>query len=90
MREKRTNGEVTCGKEETSHLKCRTKSSGERENWREKEKKERKERRGVRSSTLSLDFMEIGPSLEQKTKFNHATRASRGYKNSGFLSNSER
>ena len=33
MREKGTNGEMTCGKDETSHLTCWTKSSGERENW---------------------------------------------------------
>ena len=44
MREKRTNGEVTCGKEGTSHLNCWTKSSGDREIGGEKEK-EREEKR---------------------------------------------
>ena len=39
MREKRTSGEVTCGKEETSHLNCWTKSDGEREKKKRKEEK---------------------------------------------------
>ena len=46
MREKRTNGEVTCGKEETSHLKYWTKSGGERGKRREKEREIGKEKKG--------------------------------------------
>ena len=41
MREKRTNGEVTCDKEETFHLKCWTKSGGEREKKGEEERSEK-------------------------------------------------
>ena len=48
MREKKANGEVTYGKEETSHLNCWTKSGGERKNEgkikRKKEKREEKKR----------------------------------------------
>ena len=43
MRENEANGEVRCGKEETSHLNCWTKSGGERKN--EGKRKKRKERR---------------------------------------------
>ena len=32
MRENEANGEVTCGKKETSYLNCWTKSGGERKN----------------------------------------------------------
>ena len=42
MREKRTNGEVTCGKEETSHLNCWTKFGREREKKRKEEKRSAK------------------------------------------------
>ena len=52
---------------ETFHLKCRTKSGGERGKGgkrKEKEEKKRKEKkRGVRSSNFSLEFMVIGPSV---------------------------
>ena len=56
MREKEANGEVTSGKEKTSHLTCWTKSDGERGNWREKERERRKEKReeGKRSEKLQL------------------------------------
>ena len=58
VREKGTNGEMTRGKEETSHLTCWTKSGGERENWREKERERRKEKKGEeeRSETLQLIY----------------------------------
>ena len=74
MREKEANGEVTCGKEETSHLNCWTKSGGERNKEgkrKRKEKKRKNNRRGVRSSIFSLDFMEIGLSVfvEARDKF---------------------
>ena len=57
MSEKRTNGEVTCDKEETSHLKCWTKFGGENEG-KGKRKKERKERRRgeERREVRSFDF----------------------------------
>ena len=67
MREKRTNGEVTYDKEETSHLKCWTKSGGERGKEGKKKKKEEKKRkekrRGVRSSNFYLEFTVIGSSV---------------------------
>ena len=63
----RANGEVTCGKEGTSHLNGWTKSGGERGKGGKKKKKEGKKRkekeRGVRSSNFSLEFAVIGPSI---------------------------
>ena len=43
MGEKRTNGKVTCGKEETSHLNCWTKSGGERGGGKERKERRREE-----------------------------------------------
>ena len=57
MREKRTNGEVTCGKEETSHLKCWTKSGGERGKMREKERERRKEKKGEEERSEKLQLL---------------------------------
>ena len=45
MREKEANGEVTCGKEETSHLNCWTKSDRERRKERKRKEKENKRER---------------------------------------------
>ena len=73
MREKRANGEETCGKEKTSHLSMleqipwgEGKLEGkrkERKERKEKKKKRVKKRRGVRSSSFSLDFTKIGSSV---------------------------
>ena len=65
MREKGNNRKMTCGKKETSHLTCWTKSGGERgKKKKEKEEKKIKEKnRGVKGSNFSLDFTVIGPSV---------------------------
>ena len=55
MRKKGTDGEVTCGKEETSYLNCGTKFDGERKS-REKEK-ERKEKREEEKRSEKLHFL---------------------------------
>ena len=55
MRKKGTDGEVTCGKEETSHLNCWTKFDGERKS-REKEK-EIKEKREAEKMSEKLHFL---------------------------------
>ena len=46
MRENKTNGEVTCGKEKTSHLNCWTKSDGERKKGEKKREKKKKRKEG--------------------------------------------
>ena len=51
--------------------------------------REQKRESGVRSSTFSLRFTEIGSS-EQEAKFIYATRASYRYKNMRFSPNSKR
>ena len=45
MREKEVNGEVTCGKEETSHLNCWTKSVGEIKNEGKRKERRKREKR---------------------------------------------
>ena len=53
----RANGKVTCCKEQTSHLTCWTKSSGEMENWRIKEREKRKENKGEEKRSEKLQLL---------------------------------
>ena len=48
---------MTCGKEETSHLTCWTKSGGKRENGREKERERRKEKKGEEKMSEKLQLL---------------------------------
>ena len=62
MREKEANGEVTCGKgrwEEVSHLN-QVEQIPWREGKKEGKRKRKRKKRGVRDSTFSLEFTEIG------------------------------
>ena len=54
MRENEANGEVTCGKDKTSHLNCWIKSGGERKNEGKRKRKKEKREEEKRSEKLLL------------------------------------